>query len=230
MMTLAGLNSYTGGTTIVLGTLQLGSTAALGSATAALAVNGGTLDLNGFNAAVNALSGGGTIMDVAGGGQDTLTVGNGGGGGAFSGMLQNGSGTVALVKTGAGTEVLSGTNTYTGGTFLNGGILNFVPSALPHSVSGSITFGGGTLQYAAGNTVDVSAAIAPIAAGQAAIIDTGTNNVAFNSPLSGSGGLTKAGLGTLSLNSANLFTGATTVRPARSTSAILQAVRCSTAT
>ena len=115
------------------------------------------------------------------------------------------------MATGAGTQVLSGVNTYTGGTFLNGGVLNFTASAVPYAAPGSITFNGGTLQYAAGNTVDVSGGIAQIAAGQAAIIDTGTNSVAFNSPLNGSGGLTKAGSGTLSLNAVNSFTGPTTV-------------------
>ena len=75
----------------------------------------------------------------------------------------------------------------------------------------SITFNGGTLQYAANNTFDVSPYIATIASGQAAIIDTGSNSVAFNSPLSGSGGLTKAGVGTLTLNIVNSFTGPTTV-------------------
>ena len=45
----------------------------------------------------------------------------------------------------------------------------------------------------------------------AAIIDTGSNSVVFNSPLSGSGGLTKAGPGTLTLNVVNSFTGPTTV-------------------
>ena len=82
---------------------------------------------------------------------------------------------------------------------------------MPHAPPNSITFAGGTLQYAAGNTVDVSGGIAPIAAGQAAVIDTGANSVAFASPLSGSGGLTKAGVGLLSLLSANAYLGPTTI-------------------
>ena len=56
-----------------------------------------------------------------------------------------------------------------------------------------------------------SAAIVPVAAGQAAIIDTGTNNVTFATPLSGAGGLTKAGAGVLTLSVSNSFTGPTTV-------------------
>ncbi len=75
----------------------------------------------------------------------------------------------------------------------------------------NITFNGGGLQYAAGNTEDLSPAIVPVAAGQAAIIDTGTNNVTFGTPLSGAGGLTKAGAGVLTLSVSNSFTGPTTV-------------------
>ncbi len=215
LMLLTGSNGYSGGTTVNGGTLQmgLGDSNALGSTiTAPLAMTSGLLDLNGNSLSVGAFSGSGTVDNVSAGGLITLTIGNGGGGGAFSGSIKNTSGTLALVKAGAGTEVLSGTNTYTGGTTLSGGLVNFTPSALPFTTNpANITFNGGGLQYAAGNTEDISAGIAPIAAGQAAIIDTGTNSVAFNSPLSGSGGLTKAGAGTLSLNVPNSFTGPTTV-------------------
>ena len=86
-----------------------------------------------------------------------LTVGNGGGSGTFSGTLQNTSGTVALVKTGAGTQLLSGTNTYSGGTTLSSGALSFTANAIPVAPN-SIGFVGGGLQWASGNTQDVSAA------------------------------------------------------------------------
>ena len=146
------------------------------------------------------------------GGSLALTVGNGGGSGTFAGTIRNTSGTVALVMAaGAGTEVLSGTNTYTGGTFLNGGILNFASSAALGSNPPSITFNGGTLQWASGNTVDISAAVAPLNGALGATFDTNGNNVVFASPLSGSGGLTKAGAGLLSLNAAGSLTGPTTV-------------------
>ncbi len=208
---LTASNTYTGGTTVSGGVLELGNSAALGLNTAALAVNAGTLNLNGFSPTVGAVNGAGTINNVSAGGSLTLTVGSGGAGGAFSGTIQNTSGTLSLVKTGAGTQTLSGTNTFSGGTQLNGGILNFTASALPHALPNSIIFGGGTLQYAAGNTADVSAAIAPIASGQAAIIDTGANSVSFASPLSGSGGLTKAGAGLLTLLGANAYSGSTRI-------------------
>ena len=212
LLNLAGANNYTGGTTINGGTLQMGNTLALGASTGPLTLNGGLLDLNGNSLAVGALNGsGGTIDNVSAGGLLALTVGNGGGTGTFAGTIRNTSGTLALVKTGSGTQFLSGVNMYSGGTFLNGGILNFASSAALGSNPPSITFNGGSLQYAANNTFDASAYIAPIAAGQSAIIDTGTNSVTFATGFSGSGGLTKAGSGLLTLSAVNSFTGLTIV-------------------
>ena len=77
--------------------------------------------------------------------------------------------------------------------------------------TGSITFSGGTLQYASGNMQDVSPAVASIGSGQAAKIDTNGNSVFFGSGLSGNGGLTKLGSGMLTLNAANSYLGTTTV-------------------
>ena len=190
LLNLSGVNTYSGGTHIVAGTLQLGSNSAMNNAGALTINSGGLLDLNGNNASVGALNGSGTIDNVAGQQQSILTLGNGNGG-SFSGTIQNSSpnGNLALVMTGSGTQYLSGSNTYTGGTTLSGGVLNFSTSALG---AGSITFNGGTLQYAGGNTQDVSAAIAPLS-GFDAMIDTNSNTVAFATGISGNGGLAKLG-------------------------------------
>ena len=157
----------------------------------------------------------------------TLVLGNGITSGAVAGNILNNSslifnnpvaqsytgnirGNGGLVMLGAGPLALSGSNTYTGGTLLDSGTLNFTSSALPAG-SNSITFNGGVLQWAAGNTLDVSAGFAPIAASQLANIDTNGNNVTFASPLSGQGGLTKYGAGILTLTASNGYTGGTTV-------------------
>ncbi len=155
----------------------------------------------------------------------TLVLGNGIASGAVAGNIVdnsalafnnplaqsyagNISGNGSLVLLGAGPLFLSGSNTYTGGTFLDAGTLNFT-----HAPTGpnSITFNGGTLQYAAGNTQDISAAIAPLGPGQSAKIDTNGNNVTFASGLSGQGGLTKYGAGILTLTASNSYAGGTTV-------------------
>ena len=55
---LAGVNTYSGGATITAGTLQLGNTSALTSATSV--TDNGTLDLGGFSNSIGALTGTGS--------------------------------------------------------------------------------------------------------------------------------------------------------------------------
>ncbi len=121
-----------------------------------------------------------------------------------------GGATTMLAKAGAGTLVLGGVNTYSGGTALDQGVLRFAAGALPHGAA-NIHFYGGTLQWAKGNTQDISAGIAPVASGQTAILDTNGNGASFATGLSGSGGLTKVGSGALTLLAANTYMGATTI-------------------
>ncbi len=124
-----------------------------------------------------------------------------------------GGATTLLSKCGSGTLVLGGANTYSHGTTLNGGVLDFANGTLPFSTSSPnlIYFYGGTLQWATNNTQDVSGGIAPIASGQAAIIDTNGNSVTFGTGLSGAGGLTKLSSGTLTLSVSNSYTGPTAI-------------------
>ena len=126
-----------------------------------------------------------------------------------------------FTKLGPGTLVLSGKNTWTGGTFLSEGITrldsaNLIAGATYASGplgtnAGSISFGGGTLQYSAANTFDYSARFNtgqqnPIK------IDTNSQNVSFATNLSSPGGsLTKLGAGTLTLNASNSYSGPTKI-------------------
>src|SRR5204862_531145 len=52
-LTLTGANTYTGGTTIAAGTLQIGGAADRLPTAGSVTFTGGTLDLNGFNQTVN---------------------------------------------------------------------------------------------------------------------------------------------------------------------------------
>jgi autotransporter-associated beta strand protein/T5SS/PEP-CTERM-associated repeat protein len=117
------------------------------------------------------------------------------------------SGDGSLTKAGPGTLVLTGTNSYTGGTTVTGGLINFMAGGLG---TGTITVDGGGLQWAAGNTSDISGQLAAIGSG-GATFDTNGNNVSLATTLTGPGSLTKAGNGTLTLAALNTYAGGTTV-------------------
>jgi autotransporter-associated beta strand protein/T5SS/PEP-CTERM-associated repeat protein len=117
------------------------------------------------------------------------------------------SGTGTLSKAGPGILILTGNNSFSGGTTVTGGLINFSTAA--NLGSGTVTLNGGGLQWASGNTTDMSAQIAIGAGG--ATFDTGGNNVSFSGALSGAGGITKAGNGTLTLAAVNTYVGGTTI-------------------
>ena len=125
-----------------------------------------------------------------------------------------GSGAIAggtsLTKSGSGTLTLGNTNSFTGGLNLNGGTTIF--STLANLGGGALSFAGGALQYAPGNTDDISVRALTFNSG-GATIDDGGNAVTFANPIgnNGVGGFTKLGSGTLTLNGTNKFSGNTIV-------------------
>jgi autotransporter-associated beta strand protein len=142
---LSGSNSYSGGTTVVGGTLQVNNASALGASTAPLAVTTGTLDLNGFSPTVGTLSGstGGVITSVAAATLTGSSASNSTYGGAFTGA-------VGFTKAGSGLLTLTGSSTNTGATTVAGGTLAvdgvFASSLNSVSVSsGAVLQGTGTI-------------------------------------------------------------------------------------
>lgn len=154
----------------------------------------------------------------------TLTVGTSGVGGTLyahvdtGGVLtdnavlaNNGAGSVSLVKADAGTLILGGNNTYSGATYVNGGTLQLgAAGVIPD---------GSALTVATGGTFDLnglSETVGSIAGGGSITNSSGTltaggNNASttFSGVISGGGGLTKAGTGTLTLSGVNTYTGNT---------------------
>jgi autotransporter-associated beta strand protein len=137
--TLSGANTYSGATTIDAGTLQAGATNAFSAASEFTIASGATLDLAGFDQTIGSLEGAGTVTL----GSAELTVGGDNASTTFSGTISGTGG--SLIKAGSGTLTLSGINSYTGPTSVNGGAL-FVDGSIASSslttVNGGATLGG----------------------------------------------------------------------------------------
>jgi autotransporter-associated beta strand protein len=144
-------NSYAGNTTL----LSAGSTLALGAANQIpngagkgnLVVTAGTFHMGGFSEAINGLSGAGTVDGTTG--TPTLTVGDNNATSTFDGMIKNTNGALELAKTGNGTLTLTGDNSYSGATNVNGGTM---------LVNGAQT-GGGAVNVASTGTLGGSGSV-----------------------------------------------------------------------
>lgn len=233
VFTLTGANTYSGGTVIDAGTLEGNSTSLQGAiltnaggtllftqptdgtfagtltgagivtkaGAGVLTLSGtnsgftGTTNLNGGTIAIGAAGniGVGTLA-FAGGTLATtgaLTLANAITLGAAGGTVNTGaattlsgviSGTGALTKTGAANLTLSGANTYSGGTTVSAGTLT-------------------------GTTTSLQGAIV----NNAAVVFDQTTTGTYAGNLSGTGTLTKANTGTVTLSGNNTYSGATTV-------------------
>ncbi len=169
---LSGTNSYTGGTTIAGGVLQVSADANLGAAAGGLSLDGGTLRTTAsFTSARNA------VLDAAGGIVQTDADLSWSGGIGGSG---------ALTKTGSGTLVLTGTNSYAGGTMIADGVLQIGDGG----TSGSIT----------GPVVD-----------NRTLAFNRSDDFAFAGAISGTGDVQKRGAGSLTLTGANSYSGGTLI-------------------
>jgi len=139
---VSGANTYTGVTTIGAGTLQLGATNAVPSGSAVTVSGGAIFDLRGFSDAIGSLAGAGTVTSGAAGAV-VLTAGGNNSSTTFSGVMQNGSGTVALAKTGTGTLTWSGVNTYSGTTTVSAGVLDVQNNSSLGTTAGATTVASG---------------------------------------------------------------------------------------
>ncbi|MDJ3785667.1 fibronectin-binding autotransporter adhesin ShdA [Salmonella enterica] len=204
-LTLSGGNDYSGGTTIIGGTLTADHADSLGTGAVA---NSGVLQV-GEGELENTLSGSGSLVKT-GTGELTLSGDNSYSGGttiiggtltadhadslgtgavANSGVLQVGegelentlSGSGSLVKTGTGELTLSGDNSYSGGTTIIGGTL----------------------------TADHADSLGTGAVANSGVLQVGEGEL--ENTLSGSGSLVKTGTSELTLGGDNSYSGDTTI-------------------
>jgi fibronectin-binding autotransporter adhesin len=193
-LVLSGTNTYTAGTAINGGTLEISADANLGIAGGALSLNGGTLRNTAAVTSARAVT-----LNAGGGTFETLDM-----------LALNGAvgGTGALTKIGAGTLVLSGANTFQGGTVMNGGTVEVSSNANLGAVGGALTFNGGTLHTT--GTFTAARNVTLNAGGGTFDTDGGTALTLANA-VAGAGALTKEGAGTLVLSSTNTYGGGTTI-------------------
>ncbi|MEI8045463.1 MAG: autotransporter-associated beta strand repeat-containing protein, partial [Verrucomicrobiota bacterium] len=137
----------------------------------------------------------------------------------YSGIIGTGTGTIGIIKSGTGTQTLAGNNTYTNTTTVNAGTLKAGSTTAFSSASAF------TLANTAGAVLDLNGfnnTIGSLAGGGttggnvtlgSATLTTGGNNgtTTYSGVISGTGGLTKAGTGNLTLSGVNTFTGVTSV-------------------
>jgi fibronectin-binding autotransporter adhesin len=210
---ISGNNTLSGGIT-----LQVGGTYYIQSDAGLLTISGGT-----------------AISSNAGNTRNVNLQGNGNG--LISGAVLNGSATLSLTKLGGGTWTISSTaNSYTGGSNVNAGVLEFArTAAMP--AQGTVTVAtSATLAVNAGGPGEFTSATsgtgsiggllagiggqgAPVSWGSGAILGIDTTDATGNLLYSGSIGntaggplgLSKLGAGTLELSGTNSYTGGTEV-------------------
>jgi autotransporter-associated beta strand protein len=117
------------------------------------------------------------------------------------------------MQLGPGTTVLAGPNTYTGATNVNAGTLRAGAANAFSPFSAFSVASGATLDFNSFNQTIGSLAGAGNVTLGTATLTTGNGNTSttFSGAISGTGGLTKSGSGTLLLTGISSYTGATTV-------------------
>jgi len=249
---LSGANSYTGGTLINAGTLQIGD----GSSDGVIAgdiTNQGVLAFN--NAApstiAGAISGAGSVNQLGPGttiltgtnsftggttiNLGTLQIGNGGTTGSIVGPVANNdtlafnrsdsitfggviTGIGGVSQTGSGTTILTGANTYLGGTTVNAGTLSLgAGGSLAATGAVSLSSTGAKFDISSSNSNQTIGALSgvagsAIALGSKSLTFGNASNRTYAGSISGTGSFVKQGIGTQVLTADNSgFAGTTSV-------------------
>ncbi len=217
-VTFSGINTYTGSTTINSGaTLALSGSGSIAASSGV--IDNGIFDISGTTsgATIKTLSGNGAVAL----GTKTLTLSNAAG--TFSGVV-GGSGGLSVT---GGSETLTGANTYTGATSVGSGATltlsgagSLASNAISIASGATFNDSNGGLSASANVTdngtltLGASEAINQLDGSGAVGLGSHTltlNQGSFSGVIGGTGGLVKAGAGTLTLSGTNTYSGGTTV-------------------
>jgi autotransporter-associated beta strand protein len=176
-----------------------------------------TWDMNGITSSIAGLSGtNGSVTNT--GAAQTLTLNVASGTQTFGGGI-GGAANVAVTKIGAGTQVLFGANIYSGATTISVGILQLANanavqnSTVTISATNGLAFSTGIGTFNLGGLSGASNQSLADTAASAVTLSVGANNASttYSGALSGVGGVSKVGNGSLSLSGANSYSGDTTI-------------------
>ncbi|HEX4346937.1 MAG TPA: autotransporter-associated beta strand repeat-containing protein [Vicinamibacterales bacterium] len=204
VVTLSGNNTYSGGTSINSGTLNVSSNSNLGNG-GSVSLYAGTLGLTGTSTFTHQLLLNGSSSVSVSAGQNA----------SWSGAISELSSGSTLGVSGGGTLTLANsTNSFSGGVRVTGGSTVAVDADSElGATSGGLTLGdsssAGTLSINAANFT--SSRTFTLGSGGATIDTVGGTNATLNGTVQGSGGLTKAGSGTLILSGTIGYGGGTTI-------------------
>jgi len=218
---LGGTNTFTGGTTLATGTLQLASASALNNfGNGAVVSNGGTIQWTGSNLDLSSVPGGLVLSS----GTTTFDVGGG-----WININSTIRGAGALTKTNIGVLQFNTPQAYTGATTISAGSIRLGEtnalrsSAVTVSVANGLAFAPGIGTFQIGSLAGASGVALTDNLGNAVTLSAGRNNTStsYTGVLSGTGGLTVYGTGTLTLanNGGQTYTGATTIAGSTQTAA-----------
>ncbi|WP_161492381.1 autotransporter outer membrane beta-barrel domain-containing protein [Brucella pituitosa] len=174
-------------------------------------------DTSGFSGVVN-VSGG--KIGVNGGGDDTTLTFNINDNSQFAFTNNNKtiiyagqiSGTGVVLQEGSGTTVFTNTNTYSGGTILENGVLQVASDDALGAQTGGITFDGGTLRITGTDYNHTDRTLIFAAHGGGLEIADAGNSFTLSQAITGTGGMQKSGDGTLVLAGDSSFSGGLDVK------------------
>ena len=120
-------------------------------------------------------------------------------------VIADNTGATALTKAGQGTLILTGNNTYSGVTYVNGPTIQGSGNATP-----GVPFGAGILQIGAGSTVG-GISNSPSIANNGTVSFNRSDTIGYTGLISGTGGVKQQGSGTAILTANNPYSGVTTI-------------------
>ncbi len=214
-----GSTTYTGDITVQAGSIfEARSFFSSTTGNSVTVESGGELRIQFEATSINALNGAGLVQSVSG--AQTLTIGKSGGSGNFSGIMRNNGSVLSLTKSGAGIQTLSGANTYTGATNINGGTLKAgadntfsANSAIILANTSGVSLDLDGFNQTVGSIAGGGITGGNIALGSGTLTSGGNNSsTTFAGVISGTGGaLVKTGTGTLTLSGTNIYDGGTMI-------------------